>query len=562
AVPAHFPFWLVLLLLPWLVLALQERNRLSDTVVLWLVAFYGTSEAFRLAGGLRAALWESMDVGVLAHLPVSDEEVFLLHCGRSLRSSGWAFYNLLAAHLWLGWNASLLELRWIGPALAVVQWLLALTVALALVSHRRRWPLSRIGWALLGVGLVPLLPGISPYVGGEWSGAALLAMPAGWMTWMFGACQAGGGMLALMPLVPAAVLLAALPGLFRRLRAGYRVLEIAPVQHEPAEPSLEHGIDSVLAVLSEHDPEMVENPKLKPIARALLVNELPAEVRRSIEGGGFLRAADWSGAGALEQWTQRRFSERDRRVADFLCQEQPDLTHRFRVCVAWTAALSLLAILPVHLDVRSSADTPVAGLIGGLALYALWAVFPGLRLTLVGSHSSPLYAGFPLGYHEMARVVLKVSLGQCLAWSPLAVVQAMAVARLYDLPLAEGAAVGVRGALLVLAAQPILFVARLSKGTNDTKLHGCLHGCGVLLVVGLVGPSLMAGFAMTLYGQGGTWVPGLALWLAGSVAVYALYGVALHQTPVDLMRPSEENESWVGFPNLFTALPTAPRRAR
>jgi hypothetical protein len=82
---------------------------------------------------------------------------------------------------------------------------------------------------------------------------------------------------------------------------------------------------------------------------------------------------------------------------------------------------------------------------------------------------TPAYAGFPLSYIEISKVMWKANAIRVLSWSPLALIYIIALAMKLGQSSGVGITLAVEVILLVLAVQPAMIAGHFSVGSNDTK---------------------------------------------------------------------------------------------
>lgn len=226
------------------------------------------------------------------------------------------------------------------------------------------------------------------------------------------------------------------------------------------------------------------------VAGSDAVEEQPAQpasfgAARLISHDEIVQRPNWRMGGWIEQIVAAWLSEEDEPVAEFmLAQNIGGWSKRWRVAALISAtgvAITVLVPLPpwVLFLPMVGAGLWAAPLFGG--------IWPGFRGVPIFGGVIPTYAVFPVGYREISRVMFKANIVRVLAWAPLVVAYATALAtRLGNNP-RYGIVVGVEVVVLVLTMQPVMVIGHFSSGTNDTKQFNrytlSFFGIGLILLI-------------------------------------------------------------------------------
>jgi hypothetical protein len=148
----------------------------------------------------------------------------------------------------------------------------------------------------------------------------------------------------------------------------------------------------------------------------------------------------------------------------------------------------------------------------------------------------PLYAGFPVGFRELSRVLFKCSFIQIPLLIPLTTLSGGLIAHLAGVGLSFGILPGLKAAFLISACRPMLVALAFSSGTNDTA---GFHVRTLSLVVVIIG----SGLCFLILGAGGLFLPNpwiaWVLWVLALLDAYIffrVYGWFYHAYRFDLMK--------------------------
>ncbi len=457
---------------------------------LWCLGIVGTQ-----THRLWATLYRPGDLTVLLNLPLSDADIFARQRREFRRNSPGLLLHFLPAGLVLlvfrhGGGGEGLAAVLLPPLQAV----LALATAVQVAAF-----LPRLGrWLWLGLPAA-LAAALCAWQFGGCRDALVQAgwwlPPFGWVNYAYerGACQ--GDLWAWTLLLPAALPVWTLPFAWRRLRERYVFIE--PAGFDPDEETDESFADETTA------------------SRELG----PTELEDRLRAREFLQPLDWTRFGWIERLAARSLSRRERLVAEFMTGGRPYWTRNWQRAV-WFFPLSLLLACladPNHGWLIFIAFVVVA--VRGVPL--LGGHWRGLESCFIGGQFAPAYAGMPLGFAEMARVMLKASTLRWLAAAPflLALAAVSGWRMLGDW--GAGADMALRGMALCLVLQPAVVALRLA-GNGDTQ-HIKLRD---VLIVLLFAAPIMAFTIGALVSPGLVWTTaclgGCAVSALGLMWLYAM----------------------------------------
>jgi len=461
-------------------------NHMSPDLLSAAIALWATGCAFNLAIRIWKALSESPDLFLFAYQPVSDQVVFDWQWAKSFRYSLWYLVDFLAAFClvaatsgasWTGWLAV--------PVLAVVAWLVVLALAAWLVFHHPHWSLQVIGVAFCGSVLAsgwvwPLLPGHVH----EWclQHAALpsLVLPTGWAAHTFRQFLPDGSAIHALLILPAAYVISRLKPSVATLRGLYDLtnLEYANV------PSM------AVQVPASGQGHVPRAPVPIPTAPSGSQKAGITEIEDSVVDRAFLQELDWSRMELLERIVSRWLSPRERLIVEAMSHRSPEWSAWWlRGCkwLLWGMFIGLLfarVLPPVGNWVLAW-----AGLAAGMAVLPFGSgLSRAFGVQLHGGLQLVFHSGFPIGYHEIARIAFKIAVIRWLAAIPVVLAYAAFMGwHLSHAPLV-GMTLGARGLVLVLVAQPAILACLFSESTSDTQVVSWRN---LLLVVVVVGCGLV-----------------------------------------------------------------------
>jgi len=145
----------------------------------------------------------------------------------------------------------------------------------------------------------------------------------------------------------------------------------------------------------------------------------------------------------------------------------------------------------------------------------------------------PMYAVYPIGYRELGRVLMKYTTVQAPALLAFTVFASVLTVAVIKQPIAMGAIIGCKLAILVVGARAFALALSFSSNTNDTsgfRFH--VFALIALIVFGGILFLLLAGASLATQWLG--WIFCLAA-VAQSYAFFRIYGWFYNRTRFDLM---------------------------
>jgi hypothetical protein len=312
--------------------------------------------------------------------------------------------------------------------------------------------------------------------------------------------------------------------------------------------TLRKSVASLRASYHLSEPIMPEAPDLMPdgedengMATVMASDKLqrvgPTAIEECIQSRQFLAGPDWHQKGRFESLLWAWLSAREKALAEFVFPNGLNISRPWR-------RIARIAVI-----------TCLAGLVAGFVslLVQIWVLGAGFFVTscmvlaqilasgrafqpvMCSGLNVPLYAGYPIGFRELARFLLKYTLVQFPMLLAFTVACGILIFYLLHLPLTLGALSGLKTAGLLLASRFIAVTGSFSSGTNDTsrfRLRSALLFLSA--VVFGVGFFALAGASLFIPQQFGSWL----LWALAGLDAYLffrIYGWFYHRNRFDLM---------------------------
>ena len=516
----------VILLYPVLLIGVFGQRANNELLILMLT-LYCTATVFGRSTQFVTTLYRSTDLAFFMHAPVTDREFFDHEWPRFFRASLFVWFCAASVFVLLVFRQPNRDAEHFAAALAAatLQWFVVLALCIGTYLLPRRFIDMRIGIALY------VLTFASIFFPKEWvDGLKTIVgpLPTAWVPRIFERGVLGHD-ASTLPLVAAVVaLLVLLPLGFRRMRNQFPIVElvypfemarVTEGEEEVAEGDVATGS---LGHREAHDQDVVhaERKELIPVR---------------------LPSLDWATSGWIERIAGDWLNQREKQVAAFLCGGKLG-----RWSAEWRMGIKIAAIgvgtmfLPMLLpDWVCLAAGAVASL---SALPVFGGGWDGMQLTAVSGAVGPAYAGFPLSFSEMTRVLLKVNLVRYAVWSPIFLMYSGGLALRAGMPVAFGLSIGTEILIALLAAQWIFIVGQHANGTNDTKrftLHS-VTGLVAVLLIGMIFVAAVIFFFVTLSwseeaGKALGAVAALGMFLS-SWLVWVVYRLLYNRGRIDLMR--------------------------
>jgi hypothetical protein len=250
----------------------------------------------------------------------------------------------------------------------------------------------------------------------------------------------------------------------------------------------------------------------------------------------FLAPPAWPSCGPIERWLWRLLNNRERALAEFI------FPGGVRLSASWLSIFRMMLVAAAAgLFAGLASDTAKYWIIGigfGIAAIRVLAAFLGTGSAFTPVPSSGVnihrYAGFGIGFDELSKFLLKLSLAQLPALMGFTLAVALMVSWFAHLPPLFATGAAFRLAFLLLASRLILIPCRISACTNDTSK---IRMSALLIILGgavSICLFLALGFFTVILPS---WAGWLACGLAAldAFALFCFYRWFYHRNSFDLM---------------------------
>jgi len=519
----------VIILYPVLLVAVVGRNASSELLFV-LLSLYCTATIFVRSVRFETTLYRSADLALFMLFPVKDSNFFDYEWARFLRSSLLVWFSAASVFVLLVFRQHSPYGKNLVVALvaATLQWLLVVTFCVILHLLPQRFMSGRVGFLLYALAFSSIfLPGRLL----ETLKTVVALLPTAWIPWVFERGVLAHDASALPRVIGAAVLVAFLPLGYQRLRKAYPRVELvypllgagAGVLHE------EEGFD-------EDSRESTGNETgdlgLESVTRKTVAAPAPIH----------LPFLDWETSGWIERLAGRWLNRREQQVAAFLCGGR--LGHwskswRFGLKVAAVGIVTMFLTMLLPLWVCF-----VAGLAATLSAVPVFGGrWDGLQLTASSGTVGPAYAGLPISYSEITRVLFKINLVRYAVWIPVFLLYAAALGALTEHSWSLGLRMGLEILAILLSAQWIFIMGHHASGTNDTKRLTWHSLVGIVTVL-LISMLYIVCFCSFIFAMGlESSEPGVGIAAASLVGMiifswldWFVYKLFYNRGRIDLMR--------------------------
>jgi hypothetical protein len=489
------------------------RNQPSDTIA-FALAVYGLGTVFRRAYEAANLLNQPDSNYFFLHHPVPDATVFRERMKHVLQSSTWMLVVFTTGLALIFRDQLELPTTWImilGAALGIYLACLGGILALARLLPQMPASVSMMAWLL-----IPAAAFVSAVPRGVIDALhnAFLITPAGSVT-NFIARYAADQPVVWLALLPCLIYIALLPLMFRQIAQSYST---AP-QIEDLFGRSEDNSD--LETFAEED---LAGGMASAVAERLIYEKIRDEPEQNLQ---------W-----LDKFIQRQFSNRERTLYRFLCGG---------VAAEWTQSWNrgiAMSMLCVALATGANAlPAWVVWICGGFAFFfalpLLGGSWIGFAEVMTSNSVSPVYALFPVGFRESVRVLLKVNITRILAASPCVALVFIAM----GVTLSASVGVWALNAMLfvfgMICAQPMVALAKFSKGSNDTKVWGLMNAA-LLLAITLSAASFVVCWIALFFAAALTKAALAVAMVISSSLVFALYRFGYERCYWDLLREGQQ----------------------
>jgi hypothetical protein len=430
----------------WMILVLTIIGRsgfstVSKDFIIAVTLLWTVGMMFWRAVVLRSLLYNAANLLVFDYLPISANDIFTVQWRRFLRGAWWTALHFTVAYtLLLARSECLWHALAGGAVLGLVQCVFVNAAAVCLVAFASPKRVAQLALPFLAAALALIFFGATQTRLLAWlSGLAWYVPPMGWILQSLGFSESNGLLHNLIPPVMAVALLALAPIAFRRARQAYN-------RSEP------------IALTDGRTPEMQEFAKRH--------EQTPGDARAAIQSREFLAGVVWKKTGFIERLASRLLNARQLLVAEFLVAANPRWTRQLWGLV-WVFLLFMVAAWFFGPDIRSAAGMMILlSVVFALVLFA--QTWRGFGMPQQGGLQSPYYALYPIGFWELIGVVMKINILRICFLLPFMMAAAFLSGGTSDLR-ADAVSTGLKIIALLLIGQPLLALAPISPGTNDTR---------------------------------------------------------------------------------------------
>jgi hypothetical protein len=477
---------------------------------------------------LWTCLFAASDLPALSILPVPGHLIYRWQLQKYFKGSFWSLLDFVAGLGALG----------IFYGISFAQWCCLFPIGVLAWSHLLA--LSSFCAARLPRQLVQILAGLIALTGGvlvfaeKMIGDQLVAtldqfgpqlnlfLPTGWAVSQFQLLLPEPGWMTLVLIVPVFAVIWTTRSSMNRLKANYEFTEITTPEAADIIPGDELGEST-----SKGAPQKV------PVHLGL------TEIESIVDSHRFLETPQWQLRGLWERLLWRWFNDREKRLAEFVF---PD---GVRISKSWKKIYRNL-VVSVLLIVAAGFISKDAG---------PWVLAVGVLVTLAHSVgvllnngaafrpmfnsgvTLPLYAAYPIGFRELARLVFKYSIVQlplllsfCMIWG------ALIAQMIFQQSFFYGIIFGAKLGCTFIGGRYVLMTFAFSANTNDNAgfrirtfatfviLITCSLIYGILSVVSVFLPNVLYSFGL------------LALGFVDAYILFRSYGYFYNSNRFDLMR--------------------------
>ena len=424
----------------------QFRGR-GKHALLVVIALYATATALFRGLNFRVNVLQGYDRALFLHFPVSDAE-FLKH---EWAKFGWTWFGAFCL-FFLAYATSALSTWtlqqhiWKVALAALLQGICGMAVAARVIAL---FPKLKIVSSVLPIYALTVACLWLPASSLDFLWSAVLLVPGGWISHSFAALVGTSSTNEIGLLVPALVLGMSLA---IALRFGHRRL-LSGLESQTTDKSSE--LDQMFGPTEEQE-------EIEPIEPAV------TGIQSTVASVDFTHRPSWTESGWIEKIVGFSLNDEEKLVAEFmLAQHLGEWSKRWRAAAMLTAIGIIITSLVRQLPPWVFFLPIVVAALWGAPLFG--GIWQGFRGAPTFGGVVPVYAVFPVSYSEISRIMLNANTIRILAWAPLFLSYAIALAtRLGNGP-GYGAATGIEVVVLALLLQPVMITGHFSSGSNDTK---------------------------------------------------------------------------------------------
>ena len=509
--------------LAWLAgLATKHAATALAVVTLWML-FLLFTHAQRLLG----TLYGENDLSALSLLPVSNATIFRWQFQKFVRRSIMSFLDLLCGLSAIAWCLQFPTLKWLAvPPIAALTWLTLLALAMLLAIYFPSFPYPIVS------AVAPII-GLALFFAREYVGPPLLAaldraaphlnvvLPIGWPVSLFQLLLPETSWLIATLLLPTAAIIWTITRSMSRLQNTYEFHEIVIGEAPDLVPEDAAAQAAISETSANGQPFHIGVTAIEDIIRAR----------------HFMAAPQWRERGWFEGLLWRWLTAREKALAEFVFPDGFIITNAWKGIAKTfliTMALALVAgyVLPTARNWMLGIGLFITGC---QALGRMLDAGRAFQAILCSGVNIPMYAVYPIGYRELGRLLMKYATVQAPALLAITVFASVLIAAVIKQPIAMGAIIGCKLAILAVGARAFALALSFSANTNDTSgfrvrvfaLIGLIVFGGILFL-------LLAGAGLAWPTQWMAWLFCLAA-VAQSYAFFRFYGWFYNRARFDLM---------------------------
>ena len=482
---------------------------------------------FTHAQRLLATLYGEGDLSALSLLPVTNETIFRWQFQKFIRRSGMSLLDLLCGLSAIAWWLQFPPLKWLAVLpIAALAWLTLLALAMALAIYFPSFP-------------YPIVSAVAPIIGlalfftREYVGPALLAaldragphlnvvLPIGWPISLFQLLLPETSWLIATLLLPTAAIIWTIRYSMSRLQSTYEFHEIVIGEAPDLVPEEAAAQAAISESSSTGQQFHIGVTAIEDIIRAR----------------HFMAAPQWRERGWFEGLLWRWLTVREKALAEFVFPDGFIITNAWKgiaktFLITMALALAAAYVFPIARNWMLGIGLFITGC---QALGRMLDAGRAFQAILCSGLNIPMYAVYPIGYRELGRLLMKYAAVQGPALLAFTVFASVLTAAVMKQPIAMGAIIGCKLAVLVVGARAFALALSFSSNTNDTAGFR-------FRVFALVGLIVFGGILfLLLAGAGLAWPTQWIAWLfclgavAESYAFFRVYGWFYNRTRFDLM---------------------------
>ena len=438
-----------------------------------------------LSGGFTELLASSRERTVAVYLPISNDEFFDFAMARTL----WRCAMLLAPWT-LGCAYAALKTKNSVPAIVftTAAGCLGVLQAIALGVMVVARPALQAGkWIIAACFVLALVMFFVPPLAAGILQTGAFLLPPGWIALAVAYGVAGRHPVALLSLLPAAALFVFAWRDYRKIRAIYRDADFQ-VGASPFD-----GLDSQV-VPESAGPEEEREP-VEPTWFDMRNEFQVLRMREALLATRLLDPGDWSTRGWVEALVGRWLTPREKTLAEFFLGGGPGSgwTDQWLLRAKWALPATVFALPFVPLPGWVAICASLVAVLSGAGL--LIGSWPGFLAGWSSGLLLPVFAPLPVGYWEVSRMMMKVSLVRVAAWLPILLLGSTLFWLQVSLSLPDALLVSLFTGWALVSVQPVLVAGRFSASTNDSRSGLLMQAAVATLFVGAMCSMIGAGIA-------------------------------------------------------------------